>query len=204
MVNAQEFKKNDKWTKLMFGVLIFFGIATLFLGILKINRSINENIFPKIEQQPITKTNNQQKTPEELMTIDTDGDGLSDYQEMYVYGTSIYLADTDSDGYSDKDEVDNGYDPNCPKGSDCLGSNDKVINNKYDNQENTIDYSQFTEPSINKTQSHLTEDQKKQFNNLSATDLRQLLLESGEIKKEDLDRISDDDLMAIFKDIINQ
>ena len=60
MTNVQGFKTNDRWTKLMFGVLIFFGIATLFLGILKINRSINENIFPKIEQQPITKTNTHQ------------------------------------------------------------------------------------------------------------------------------------------------
>ncbi len=191
MTNVQGFKTNDRWTKLMFGVLIFFGIATLFLGILKINRSINENIFPKIEQQPITKTNNQQKTPEELMAIDTDGDGLSDYQEMYVYGTSIYLADTDSDGYSDKDEVDNGYDPNCPKGSDCRGTDTiPTINNNDNNIQNNND--------------QISSKDKAQLENLTVEQIRDLLLSTGQISEEDLSQISDEDLMASFKESLNQ
>ena len=202
MVNAQEFKKNDKWTKLMFGVLIFFGIATLFLGILKINRSINENIFPKIEQQPITKTNNQQKTPEELMTIDTDGDGLSDYQEMYVYGTSIYLADTDSDGYSDKDEVDNGYDPNCPKGSDCRGTTINAVSTSTTptviNSDNKQNPQGVTENNLN----GLTSEQKDELKKLTPQQLRELLLSSGQIKQEDLDKISDEDLTATFEEML--
>jgi len=36
---------------------------------------------------------------------DTDGDGLSDYEEIYSYATDPLLSDTDSDGLSDGDEV---------------------------------------------------------------------------------------------------
>src|SRR5262245_55562722 len=47
---------------------------------------------------------------------DTDGDGLSDALETFVYGTSPVLADTDGDGYSDYVEiVERAFDPvNAP------------------------------------------------------------------------------------------
>ncbi len=35
---------------------------------------------------------------------DTDGDGLTDQLELYVYGTSPYLVDTDGDGISDDED----------------------------------------------------------------------------------------------------
>jgi hypothetical protein len=44
--------------------------------------------------------------------IDTDGDGLSDYEEVKVYNSNPLLLDTDGDGYSDLQEVKNGYNPN--------------------------------------------------------------------------------------------
>lgn len=37
--------------------------------------------------------------------VDTDGDGLSDYDEIYVYGTDPIKADTDGDGLSDGEEI---------------------------------------------------------------------------------------------------
>lgn len=45
------------------------------------------------------------------LTTDTDGDGLSDYKEVNIYGTSIYLDDTDKDGFKDGEEVSHGYSP---------------------------------------------------------------------------------------------
>jgi hypothetical protein len=43
---------------------------------------------------------------------DTDHDGLSDREELQVYGTSPLMADTDGDGYNDYQEVvTNGFDP---------------------------------------------------------------------------------------------
>lgn len=43
--------------------------------------------------------------------IDSDDDGLSDYDENNIYFTNSELSDTDNDGYSDGDEVKNGYNP---------------------------------------------------------------------------------------------
>jgi hypothetical protein len=54
-----------------------------------------------------------------LKTMDSDGDGLSDYDELYVYHTDPHNPDTDGDGYSDGHEVANSYDPN-KKGDDKL------------------------------------------------------------------------------------
>jgi hypothetical protein len=50
---------------------------------------------------------------------DTDLDGLSDYDEKNLYGTSPYLSDTDSDGIDDKTEVTSGTDPLCKTGTTC-------------------------------------------------------------------------------------
>ena len=47
-----------------------------------------------------------------LQTLDTDNDGLNDYQELYVYYTNPFLADTDNDGYSDYNEINAGTNPN--------------------------------------------------------------------------------------------
>ncbi len=49
---------------------------------------------------------------EMLKSMDTDLDGLSDYDEINIYKTNTNLADTDEDGYVDGLEITNGYDPN--------------------------------------------------------------------------------------------
>lgn len=47
--------------------------------------------------------------------IDTDADGLNDYQEKEVYYTSVNNPDSDNDTYKDGEEVQNGYSPLQPK-----------------------------------------------------------------------------------------
>ncbi len=49
---------------------------------------------------------------EDFIDIDTDSDGLKDYEEFHVFSTSSIDADSDKDGYLDGDEVlDMGSDP---------------------------------------------------------------------------------------------
>ncbi len=43
--------------------------------------------------------------------VDTDGDGLTDEEEINIYYTFPDKADTDGDGYNDKIEIENGYSP---------------------------------------------------------------------------------------------
>lgn len=45
---------------------------------------------------------------------DTDGDGLSDYDEVVKYKTNPLKADTDGDGFPDGQEVKSGYNPLGP------------------------------------------------------------------------------------------
>ncbi len=46
--------------------------------------------------------------------IDTDGDGLTDYDEVKIYHTNPLKADTDGDGYGDGAELRRGYNPLGP------------------------------------------------------------------------------------------
>jgi hypothetical protein len=48
------------------------------------------------------------------LVADTDGDGLADGDEVNVWHTNPLVADTDGDGFPDGSEVQNGYNPNGP------------------------------------------------------------------------------------------
>lgn len=50
--------------------------------------------------------------PENLYALDSDSDGLADFQEKYIYDTNPFDLDTDHDGYADGLEVASGYNPN--------------------------------------------------------------------------------------------
>ena len=47
-------------------------------------------------------------------TPDTDNDGLSDYDEIFVYNTDPLVVDSDEDGVDDGSEIKLGLDPNDP------------------------------------------------------------------------------------------
>jgi len=60
-----------------------------------------------------------------LETDDSDTDGLSDWDEVNLYGTDPYLPDTDGDGMEDGMEIAKGSDPLDPDSDDggqCDGS----------------------------------------------------------------------------------
>lgn len=68
-----------------------------------------------------------EKQMRDLKLKDTDRDGISDYDEQYVYRTSAYLVDSDSDGASDAEEIATGEDPNCPQGKNCIDVQGSVV-----------------------------------------------------------------------------
>lgn len=63
-----------------------------------------------------------QAQDEQLRSQDSDQDGLNDYDELRVHGTSPFIADSDSDGVSDANEVSLNTDPTCPSGQTCFGN----------------------------------------------------------------------------------
>ena len=70
---------------------------------------------------------------------DADSDGLKDYQELIIYGTSMVDADTDSDGMPDGWEATYGLDP--------LDDNDANGDIDQDGYTNLEEYQRGTDPS---------------------------------------------------------
>ena len=72
---------------------------------------------------------------------DSDGDGLSDYDEEYNYGTDPYDDDTDGDGYDDYDEVYYyGTDPNDYWDNPSSSYDDDTDDDYYDYYDSDDDY----------------------------------------------------------------
>jgi hypothetical protein len=114
-----------------------FGVSAVILWIMQFSSGLQVT-------QPLTAEElaqmQQQKTAQTdaLRNQDTDKDGLSDYDESYLYGTSPYLEDSDSDGIGDKQEIDTGSDPNCPSGQDCTGSATDTTDTSGDTGQNDV------------------------------------------------------------------
>lgn len=101
------------------GVFIVIGLSTITLGFFRLNKAI---ALPFRRNTTFTfKTTEQleKERTQKLREQDTDGDGLNDYDELYVFRTSPFLEDSDSDGIPDGVEVAQESDPNCPKGKTC-------------------------------------------------------------------------------------
>ena len=152
-----------------------FLILVIFILVLSGFRFYS-NIFDKISQEEEAA-----RTIAELKESDTDQDGLTDYQEIYQYYTSIFLPDTDSDGFTDAEEVNLGEDPVCPIDESCSLLRLITPNTKLSSviQDITLD-------------SDLT------IQNAAVLEFRKFLEASG-MPKEDLDVLSDEDLLTIFR-----
>jgi hypothetical protein len=154
-----------------------------------------------------------------LKSKDTDGDGLSDWDEINQYKTSPYLSDSDSDGFDDKTEIDNGKDPNCPIGRDCnvSGVVEGDISLTTTGTTTADALPDYLRDAINAqtSQNQTGQTAQNKSTNLSDSELlnqimdgtidpaslRQLLIDRG-VKKEVLDKISDEQLISNMKETV--
>ena len=165
------------------------------LGFFKLNYTIKQSFRAGAPEVKNTAANNQNISVSELVGSvqkDTDGDGLSDYDELNVYHTSIYLADTDSDGYSDKEEVNSGNDPNCPAGQNCSlpeeGANLPELPN--------LDISELNAMSDVNAED-LKEVEKLFSGGASVEQIKDILISAG-MTAEELSQIPDEEIMKIY------
>lgn len=100
------------------GILQFRSYLTAYQrAILSDYQYFSEKVQQQVENGGILSSGD--ASLESLQKTDTDADTLSDFDELYLYNTSPYLADTDSDGTADPEEIKAGTSPTCAQGTEC-------------------------------------------------------------------------------------
>lgn len=171
--------------KTIFVLLVFFAVCVVGLGILQIRTTMYApfaltSAVPSAIKEDINSV-------DALRFRDTDHDTLSDFDELYVYGTSPYLYDTFGYGMSDKEVITKGL-PLCPKGQDCSSVAGSASGVPQTSASSTV--LGGADAAVGKAPEDLT-------TLLSSPDkIRSLLLQSG-VRPEVLSKISDKDLMDL-------
>jgi Bacterial TSP3 repeat len=167
--------------------LTFFGVLLIGIWIYKFN---NEIRTPLLFNSSVSNTASTTAlaAEEKSKSLDTDGDGLSDWDELNVYHTSPYLADSDSDGIPDGTEIKNGTDPNCPEGKDCGAAALPVPAANTASTTPTQNISGSTPVASSSTE--------------DAAAIREVLLQDKVMSQADLDKISDADLLKFYQQLL--
>ncbi|HAM88307.1 MAG: Ig domain-containing protein [Candidatus Falkowbacteria bacterium GW2011_GWC2_38_22] len=208
--NVHIFNGLDKSRKIALAVLAVFAFIVIIYGIAGLRSGIYAPFTPKtiVKNNMDTNTcadgNCNDLSIEQLKNKDTDKDGLSDYDELYIYKTSPYLEDSDSDGFLDKEEINNSKDPNCPTGLECSGN--VFLNEDADltnpGTANNIDLEELKALNEEKMIGSTTETGINPLE-MDAATLRQMLIDAG-MEKTMLDQISDKDLLETFQESLSE
>ncbi len=183
--------KLDKGQRFGVGLLLFISVLLVAVSIFQ----FKSNIFSygkRIKTDPLTNLSSAERDSAEMEALkkaDTDGDGLSDYNELYAYHSSPYMRDTDSDAIPDGEEVRKGTSPTCQEGKDCLFNPIAAI---------AIASSTAAQASSGSVQPTPAPDQKIDLSALTPQELRDALVESG-VPAAQLAGVSDEDLMKLVK-----
>jgi hypothetical protein len=215
------------WSLVVLVVIVVIFSGTNLLNSLKTPFAVNpENV--KLALNFNSNTNSENLDVASLSLLDTDKDGLSDYEEMSVYGTSRYIPDSDSDGISDGDEVKAGTDPNCPTGQTCqavaipttASSTTQIANINSVTAEQAKQWlisngltaeelAKLDDTSIlglyqqvNSQIATASSNQAVDLQKVTPAQLRQILADQGVLSVEDLAKISDTDLTALWQETI--
>lgn len=178
------------------------GILAIILGGLYIVRHVGSPFDLEYQGPQLFSTEEQlQRELEKQQTTDTDGDGLSDYDELYVLKTSPYLFDTDGDGYSDLEEWESDMDPTCAEGTNCVSSS---VTNPYSQNDTTFDFLEDAEQQRLDDPSQTAVDPQavlEEIQNLNSEQIRELLIAAG-ATEEELSALTDEQLQELYQQVI--
>lgn len=188
-------------------ILVFLGVTVLYFGL----RAMPAKLIKPFDLLPPGSSginfDKEARARAELLAMklqDTDNDGLSDYDELYLYRTSPYLADTDSDGIFDKEEIERGSDPNCPEGVDCrlAFTLPSAQEQSQEKSKEALIPKDITAGTPLEEYSDILLFEKLALD-LPAETIRSLLLEQG-FPKEELEKIDDQTLRQLWRETFNQ
>lgn len=174
--------------KIGFGALAVFALLFGFI-------SLAQNLKLSFKEGGNSQSEDSSALLEEtkLKVIDTDSDGLNDWDELNTYNTSPYLADSDSDGIKDMDEIKKGTNPNCPAGKECGTSLQKPAlpaQAEGAAESNTADSQAETLPI-------------EELKQLSPAEIKELLKQGG-VTDEELEGVSDEELKQLLEETVGE
>ena len=211
-------------TVILVGAVVLIGSGAIFWGDLR-------HIYNVMHPKPLNTSVSESEQITALKTKDTDHDGLSDYDELFYYKSSPYLFSTAGDGISDGTKVSKGENPSCAENTTCNPT--PTINLNADSNtaltpeflrsalkaagvaQTTLDttndsdllaiYNNIISQSTNRnvTTNSISDLTVSDLENLSGSDIRQLLVANG-ISSATLSTVDDTTLQQIFQQIIAQ
>ncbi len=181
-------------------VLLLCTVSAAGLSISQLGQQLHAPFFISKNKADLTQKffadqAQQDNKVELLKQKDTDHDGLSDYDELYVYHTSPYLADSDSDGIPDAIEVAQGTDPNCPQGKTCFQAPNDVGLASASSGASFQEFLQVT-PVTNGPQKFL--ERPPDPATLTPAQIRDYLLTKGLVAKEELALLPDAAVVEVY------
>ena len=200
MYNDQNKQSLSKEQKVGFSLLFVFALLTIGLGFLQLRNNIyGPFAYITPETPSVLYQDLEQQEMIRLQSIDTDQDGLSDYEEIFFYNTSAYIPDTDSDGVTDKEEINKNEDPNCPIGKICGAPADALpkVNQEIQVPETLqVDTSSLFAPFQNQVDINTFKEVLQ-----DPQEVKTMLLDSGMVSEQQLRNISDKELINIVNTI---
>ena len=200
MYNDQNKQSLSKEQKVGFSLLFVFALLTIGLGFLQLRNNIYSPFAYITPETPsVLYQDLEQQEMIRLQSIDTDQDGLSDYEEIFFYNTSAYIPDTDSDGVTDREEINKNEDPNCPIGKICGAPADALpkVNQEIQVPETLqVDTSSLFAPFQNQVDISTFKEVLQ-----DPQEVKTMLLDSGMVSEQQLRNISDKELINIVNTI---
>lgn len=194
-----------KEQKTGFVLLFIFALLTIAMGVLQMRNNIYNPYVLKSDKKTATAQAVVVDETAKLQAIDTDQDGLNNYEELFFYQTSPYLPDTDSDGMKDREEVVAGKDPLCPEGKKCedaaeatVITSSTLVTSPISSSTAPLDI--LNEAGFVKPQEANSPTIQEYFNNPEK--IRELLRQSGEMTESEINQINDATLLEVAKSIV--
>jgi hypothetical protein len=206
----------EKKQKVFFVVFVLCATGALVFSYF----SIREGVYSpfKISLEEIQRSKELLKDPEVeqeklAKRIDSDGDGLSDWEEEHVYHSSPYLWSTAGDNVPDNVKIALGENPLCKDGEACEVTGSMLFNlpsSTYpgaelvgENVQNDLGDILMGNNQTGQNFRDMANEAGVDLNtdNLIPRDpamLRQALLQTGKVKQTDLDRVTDEQLLQYF------
>lgn len=195
----------NKQQKAGFLLLLVFGIMAVGLGVLQMRNTIYGPFAYKAPASAARTTSDLLEDETiRLQSIDTDQDGINDYEELYFYQTSPYLPDSDSDGLGDKQEIDVSEDPLCPRGGVCDTSAQFSPESATNTPQTSIGTTPIGGSLLGQIDSSIERGEETDLSTVlgDTNAIREMIAQTGKISREELEKIDDQTLLNMVVQIM--